>query len=138
MLIWIQCTLVKDILFDKRFAHLFLRSAFWQTTDQLSSLSYQVNTYGYPLPASSGQNCLFIQFTMTAEKMEAQLTNFGTKESVLLFGAITRKGVLTGYCSNGRYWECKWPQGVQMPGSGKRYVRFFPCTVMAELTLLSI
>lgn len=60
-----------DLYCDSNVRPYFLRSAFWQTRDQLSNFSYQVDTYGHPLPAPSGQNCRIIQFTTTAEKMEA-------------------------------------------------------------------
>lgn len=68
---WHAMKILFDLYCDSTVRRSFLRSALWQTTDQMSSLSRQEDTYGKPLPAPSGENCRIIQSMTMAQKMEA-------------------------------------------------------------------
>ncbi|KUL87332.1 hypothetical protein ZTR_04725 [Talaromyces verruculosus] len=74
---WHAMKFLFDLCCDSTVRGTFLRSALWQTTDQMSSLSRQEDTYGKPLPAPSGENCRIIQSMTMAEKMKAYARFYG-------------------------------------------------------------
>lgn len=68
---WHALKVLFDLYCDSTIRPSYLESVFWQTTDQLESLSLNFDDYGKRLPAPSGKNCSTIQFTTTADKMAA-------------------------------------------------------------------
>lgn len=86
---WHAIKVLFNLYCDSSVRPAFLRSVFWQNPDQFYSLGQQIDLYGEPLSAPSGQDCRIIQFMTTAEKMAAYARFYRTLVSHWLHINIT-------------------------------------------------